>query len=193
MAKDSVSVDFDKSFFKSLKALGKAIPECAEKAERDALKKGVSALTDSKGGMPSVYNVKKKDMSQYIKTYKDHILVRSKAFTTVHFGFTPKVYTSQAGIPVKRRKKATLTVMKGRKYDPASAFIANPDAVHGVTMLWQRKKGNRDIEPIRRLSAAQMAENKDLSEYVSKEMQDRFEERLDHYYDLAAKKAGGKK
>ena len=193
MAKNSVSVDFDKGFFKTLKALNKAIPECAEKAERDALKKGVSALTDTKGGMPSVYNVKKKDMTKYIKTYKDHILVRSSAFTTVHFGFTPKVYTSQAGIPVKRRKKSSLTVMKGRKYKPASAFIANPDAVHGVTMLWQRKKGSRDIEPIRRLSAAQMAENKDISEYVSEEMQVRYQERLDHYYDLAVKKAEGKK
>lgn len=188
-----LSIQQDKSFMKECKALIKAIPECSKKAEWDALKKGVTALTDSKGGMPSVYNVKKSDMTKYIKTQQDSIKVRSNLFTSVHFGFTPKTYTSQAGIPIKRRKKSTMTVMKGQKKSHPEAFIINPARVNGGNvMLWSHNgKGPRWYEPLRRVSAAQMAMHETVQKHVEEEMTKRYNERLEHYYDRVS--VGGKK
>ena len=188
----TISVELGNGFFKTCKELQKKVPECAAKAERDAIKKGASALTDTKGGMPSIYNVKKKDLSQYIKTSSKEIRVRSSPFTMTHFAFTPKDYISQKGIPVKRRRKVSVTILKGHRMNVHAKFIANPAKMTGGSvLLWKRlRKG--DTEVLRSVSAPQMARREEISNYVDEAMQDVMQKRMEHYIDRAAKALEGK-
>lgn len=180
----TMSIDLGNGFIEKCEKLRKAIPKCYDRAKGEALKKGITALTDSKGGAPSVYNIKKGDLRQYVSMVKDGIRARSRRFTVgtdTHFSITPARYASQAGIPVRRRKRMSVTIKKrGRKPYP-HGFIVNPARV-GHTMIWERD-GSGAISPVRTVSAAQMAANDKVHPYVEEQMLNTLEKRFQHHYD----------
>lgn len=190
-------IKFDSSQLVSgLQRLKSFTPKCEERARRDAIKKGRTTFT-GKNGAPSIYNVKKKELEEYTRTSDEGIEVESRLFTigsSTHFAITPRSYTSQKGIPVSKRKKATNTIIKGNKERMPHAFIINPSRV-GNTMLWGRpiatKGENAGLEvltPITSLSAAQMLSNKTISEKVMDEMNKTFEKRFEHYFEREEEK-----
>lgn len=67
------------------------------------------------------------------------------------------------------------------------AFIANPGKVQN-TMLWQRDKQTGKISPIKTISAAQIASNKEISEMTLNTMQEAQKERLEHYIERELEK-----
>ena len=176
----------DKKFISGCEKLMKNAPKMCERATRDAIKKAKTAFMDAKGGAPAHYNVKKsKDLAPYTRVSGDSMTVRSRLFTvgtTTHFSHTPRAYKSQKGIPVRKRPKASVTIEKKSKKAYPHGFVVNPAAINGGnTMLWERK--GKKINPVRNISAAQMASNEEVYEYIQKEMAEAFDKRLEHYYD----------
>lgn len=180
----TMSIELGDGFTERCERLRKEIPKCYERAKGEALKKGVTALTDSKGGAPSVYNIKKSDLKAYVSRVQDGVRARSRRFTVgtdTHFSITPARYQSQRGVPVRRRKRMSVTIMRrGRKPYP-HGFIANPARV-GHTMIWERDGAGR-INPVRTVSAAQMAANEKVHPYVTEKMVETLEKRFQHHYD----------
>lgn len=176
-----------KQLEKMTKAAKEFAPKAIERANRDAIKKGKTTLSKS---ARERYNMSKKDFEQFVKTRADRIEVESRLLTmgtTTHFSITPKSYISQKDIAVKKRKKATVTVQKGNKKQMRHAFIANPEKVQN-TMLWQRDKQTGKISPIKTISAAQIASNKEISEMTLNTMQETQKERLEHYIERELEK-----
>ena len=192
-----VQVKPDKIFIKACDNIMKNVPQMQERATRDALKKGKTAFMDTKGGAPSVYNVKKsKDLAPNTKVTKDSIVVESRQFTigtTTHFSITPRNYKSQAGIPVKRRQRASVTIKRGSKRALPQSFIANPAKIPGGNvMLWERflTKSNK-IRPVKSISAAQMASNEKVYPYIEENMTETYQKRLQHYYEREVARNAG--
>ena len=96
----------------------------------------------------------------------------------------PKGYQSQKGIPVKRRKRISATIIKGQKKKFSHGFILNPDKVKNgaKVMLWGRD-GKEPPKPIKSTSAAEMANQKEIAETTEKVMSETFENRLHHYVE----------
>ena len=194
-----VQVKPDKIFIKACDNIMKNIPQMQERATRDALKKGKTAFMDTKGGAPSVYNVKKsKDLTPNTKVTKDSIVVESRLFTigtTTHFSITPRNYKSQAGIPVKRRQRASATIKRGSKRALPQSFIANPAMINGGNvMLWERistKKGDKSIRPVKSISAAQMASNEKVYPYIEEKLTEAYQKRLQHHYEREVARNAG--
>lgn len=181
----TISMELGNAFTAKCRKLKEQIPKCYYRALGEAAKKGKSAFEDSKGGAPSIYNMKKADLSKYTRILKDGIRVRSSLFTigtTTHFSHTPKAYQSQKGIPVKRRKRMTATIKKKNRKKFPHGFIANPAKV-GKTMMWERLHGSRKIAPIRTISAAQMASNEKVHPYVEEKMLEVLEKRFEHHFN----------
>lgn len=169
------------------KAAKEFAPKAIERANRDAIKKGKTTLSKS---ARERYNMSKKDFEQFVKTRADRIEVESRLLTmgtTTHFSITPKSYISQKDIAAKKRKKATVTIQKGNKKRMRHAFIANPEKVQN-TILWQRDKQTGKISPIKTISAAQIASNKEISEMTLNTMQEAQKERLEHYIEREIEK-----
>lgn len=167
------------------KLLQAKAPKAVKSAATRAIKAGASAFTSGKkGGAPSIYNIKKKELDSHLTVKEDSITAKSP-FLTVgqppsHFSMTPKEYTSQKGIPVRKRKTASATVKKGNKHKIPHAFILNPAKVKGGTaMLWERQ-GKYIVNPIRRVSIAQMLSNPEIEKPVMDAINETFEKRLDH-------------
>ena len=176
--------NLDKAW-KGIKAGGQ---KAIDRARFRALKAGLSAFTSSsKGGAPKIYNIKKKELDSHVTVNQTSIIAKSP-FLTVgqppsHFSLAPKVYTSQKGIPVRKRKTASATVKKGNKHKIPHAFIMNPEKVKGGTvMLWERVEGRSKEapQPVRRVSIAQMLSNPEVEEAVMKAINETYEKRLDH-------------
>lgn len=169
------------------KAAKEFAPKAIELANRDAIEKGRTALSKS---ARKRYNMSKEDFEQFVRTRENRIEVKSRLLTmgsTTHFSITPKSYRSQKKIEVKKRKEATVTVQKKNKKRMRHAFIANPEKVHN-TMLWQRDEQTGKISPIRTVSAAQIASNKEISETVLDIIQETQKERLKHYMERKLEK-----
>lgn len=182
-----IKAKIDKSNIeKACKAVSKGGLKAVDRAKSRALRSGAAAFTSaSKGGAPSVYKIKPADLKSMTSTDKDSLMVKSRRLTIgvspSHFGMTPTSYTSQKGIPVKKRKKMTATVKKGNKKQMPHAFIANPGAINGGhAMMWERKGKGKQIQPVRSLSAAQMLTNPDVEEAVMKAINETLDKRLDH-------------
>ena len=181
----TISMDLGNGFTEKCEKLKAQIPKAYGRAVKEALKKGKSAFEDTKGGAPSVYNIKKKDLSQYVTVIKDGIRVRSRRFTIgsdTHFSIKPRAYSSQKGIPVKARKRMSVTVKNGKSAAYPHGFIANPaKARGGHTMIWERD-GDK-IAPVKAISAAQMASSDEVHPYVEEQMTDKLQERFKHHFD----------
>lgn len=182
----TIKAKIDKSNLdKAWKAVKNGGQKAVDRARARALKAGASAFTSgNKGGAPSVYNIKKKELDGHISTDQNKIVFKSP-FLTVgqppsHFSMTPKAYTSQKGIPIRKRKTYSATVKKGNKHKIPGTFILNPAKVKGGTaMLWERQ-GKYTVNPIRRVSIAQMANNPQVEEAVMKAINETYQKRLDH-------------
>lgn len=169
-------------------------------AINDALVAGRTAM---KREITQRYNLKQKEVDNNSKLYRcsskrlkdGKIVVASRRLTvgtSTHFSITPKNYSSQEGIKIKKRKKATATIKKKAKKSLNHAFIANPQSVKGGnTMLWiriQNKKGKESIAPIKTVSIPQMASEKTVHEKVQEVMLDKYHSRFQHYMDRNMKK-----
>ena len=183
------SVDIDDSNIKKIhKALKNDGQKAIDRAMIRALESGKSAFTSaSKGGAPSIYNIKKSELDGHIDVSKSKFTLTAKSLSLTigrspsHFGLTPKEYQSQRGIPVKKRKISAATVKKGNKRRYQHGFIMNPAKVKGGTvMLWERMGKYSRPEPVRRVSVAQMLSNPEIYESVSKAINETLSKRLDH-------------
>lgn len=165
--------------------------ESMSRAINDALAKGKTQLGKS---VRSVYAIKAADYNTAAKVTKSHkgnlgkgkIEVRSKRLSSYHFPFTPRAYTSQKGIKMSKRKKASITIKKGQKKAYPHGFVVNPAALEnydpeqgGYTLLWERT--GKKINPIRSISVAQMVTNEDAYNPTMDVMQKTYEERLAHH------------
>jgi len=181
-----IKAKIDKSNLdKAWKAVKAGGQKAVDRARYRALKAGASAFTSSqKGGAPKIYNIKKKELDSHLTVNQTSIVAKSPYLTVgqppSHFSMTPKEYTSQKGIPVRKRKTASATVKKGNKHKIPHAFILNPAKVKGGTaMLWERE-GKHQPKPVRRVSIAQMLSNPEIEEAVMKAINETYEKRLDH-------------
>ena len=125
--------------------------------------------------------------SKYYSANEKGICVESRKLTIgtdTHFSVAPKGYQSQKGIPVKRRKRISATIIKGQKKKFSHGFILNPDKVKNgaKVMLWGRD-GKEPPKPIKSTSAAEMANQKEIAETTEKVMSETFENRLHHYVE----------
>lgn len=165
--------------------------ESMSRAINDALAKGKTQLGKA---VRSVYAIKAADYnmaSKVTKSYKGNlgkgkIEVQSKRLSSYHFSFTPRAYTSQKGIKLSKRKKASITIKKGQKKAYPHGFVVNPASLEnydseqgGYTLLWERK--GKKINPIRSISVAQMVENEDAYNPTMDFMEKTYEERLAHH------------
>lgn len=159
--------------------------ESMSRAINDALAKGKTQLGRA---VRSVYAIKAADYNTASKVTKSHkgnlgkgkIEVQSKRLSSYHFSFTPRAYTSQKGIKISKRKKATITIKKGQKKAYPHGFVVNPGALdNGYTLLWERN--GKKINPIRSTSVAQMVENEDAYNPTMDFMEKTYEERLAHH------------
>lgn len=160
----------------------KAAPKSIKRAQTEAYKKGVTALSKE---ARKVFSIKAADFKQNVKVKDEGIAAESRLFTTVHFPFTPRNYST-------KRRTATLTVKKQKKKMP-HAFIANPDAINGGnTMLWERtgktsKKGRESIAPIRSVSIAQIVGNEEVYKPAMDVIEKTFVDRLEHHLERGIK------
>ena len=182
-----IEADFDYSVIAEMgKIEAKYGQKCVDRATADALKAGKTELSTQ---IREVYEMKKKDIDSYIEKEKDALHVESRTLTIgndTHFKNTPKSYKSQKDIAVSKRKRVTVTVKKGNKEKMNHAFIANPDKI-GRAMVWQRKD-SKHIEPVKSLSAAQMASNEVIAKKTMDTMEKTMEKRLEHYAEREAKR-----
>ena len=182
------TVKFDNSTMKKADKLLKAnAPKAMKSALTRALKAGVSAFESApKGGAPSVYNIKKAELEKVTRIKGTSIEARSRLLTVgespSHFKIAPSKYISQVGMPVKKRKISAATIKKKQKKKIPHAFVANPAAINGGTvMLWRRvNKTGREISPVRTLSAAQMLYKEEIQDNVMKAIKETYDKRLDH-------------
>lgn len=165
-------------------------PEAVGRAVKRSIKSGVSAFkSKEKGGAPSVYIVGARELAKTVTTFGNSFTVSSRLLTAgnkpAHFSITPKAYGR------KRKSLATLKVKRnGAAGTLPHAFIANPAKINGgTTMLWERTKKygrygkkprNRWMEPVRRVSAAQMLQNEKVQEPVMDAIEDTFGKRIDY-------------
>ena len=153
-------------------------------AEKKAVKAGVKEL---KKDVKKIYNLQSKDKAfeKRIKTKKGAIEVTSEKGLTVgtdaHFTHTPKYFSSQKDIPMKKRKKIRLCIKKGNRRLVNGFFILNPEKTKNkVTVLWHRDSDSKwGVEPLKTLSAAQMASNQKVANETIKAMQKKMSEELD--------------
>jgi len=158
-------------------------------AINDAL---VAGRTSLKREISSNYNLKQKEIESNSRVFKcssaklkdGRIVVASRRLTvgtSTHFSITPKQYSSQEGVKMKRRKTATATIKKKSKKAVKHAFIANPNSIKGGnTMLWIRLQG-KGIAPLKTISIPQMASEKSVYENVQKTMLEKYNQRFEHY------------
>lgn len=189
-----VKVDIS-SIQKMDKLLQQKGPKVIQGVFKRALKAGETAFESKDDGAPAIYKISKKELSEFVKIKQDSLVISSRLLTVgtdTHFAMTPKGYKPLAAPgdssggkkkKKKRRKiKATATVKKANKESLPHAFIANPAKINGgLTMLWERHpRIKKLIRPIRRVSAAQMAENPEVYEAINKAIQETLDKRLDH-------------
>lgn len=199
--KIDVKVDIS-SIEKMDKLLQQKGPKVIQGVFKRALKAGETAFESKDDGAPAIYKVSKKELSEFVKIKQDCMVISSRLLTTgtdTHFAITPKAYKatpkSDAAPGTKKKKKkrrklnATATVKKANKESLPHAFIANPAKINGgLTMLWERHPKIKGlIRPIRRVSAAQMAENPEVYEAINKAIQETIDKRLDHEIERLAK------
>lgn len=192
--KESFSISIDLTQVeKAEKLLVSRGPKALQSAITRSLKSGVSAFKSSKkGGAPDIYKVSSGELKEFASVKKDQIVIKSRLLTAgkkpAHFAITPGSYTG-------KRRKATVKVKKqGSKENLPHAFVANPAKVNGgTTMLWERTRGrfphtgNAAMEPVRRVSAAQMVQNPQVENAVMKAIQETFDKRLDHELERLGK------
>ena len=174
----------DKVLKEAKKAQEKYGEKVMQRAERDAAKKAKTALHKE---ICKRYNVKQKEIKEFVSANEKGICVESRKLTIgtdTHFSVAPKGYQSQKGIPVKRRKRISATIIKGQKKKFSHGFILNPDKVKNgaKVMLWGRD-GKEPPKPIKSTSAAEMANQKEIAETTEKVMSETFENRLHHYVE----------
>lgn len=199
-----MNAKIDTPFFEQLKTVATIGGKKAmSMAINDSLATGKTTL---KRETSLNYNIKQKDVDKNSKivrcspaNLKDgKIVVASRLLTvgtTTHFSITPRQYTSQAGIKVKKRKIATATIKKNGKKKVKSAFIANPGSIKGGnTMLWIRNAGkHQGIKPLKTISIPQMAANESISKPVIKSMEEKYNNRFNHYMNRSFDKVKGSK
>lgn len=180
-----LDVKFDSNLAAMKKVIAHGGAESMSRAINDALAKGKTQLGKS---VRDVYAIKASDFKEAAKVTKSHsgnlgkgrIDVQSRRLSSYHFSFTPRVYKSQEGVKVSRRKKASITIKKGQKKSYRHGFVVNPSALdNGYTLLWERN--GKKINPIRSVSVAQMVENEDAYNPTMEMMQKTYEERLTHH------------
>lgn len=173
---------------KVLKEAKKAQERYGEKfvnrARRDAAKKAKTALQKE---IYQRYNVKQKEIKDFVSASEKGVCAESRKLTIgtdTHFSITPKGYQSQEGIPVKKRKRISATIIKGQKKRFSHGFILNPVRVKNgaKTMLWGRN-GKEPPKPIKSTSVAEMANQREIKENTEKVMSETFENRLHHYIE----------
>lgn len=185
----TISMELGNAFTAKCRKLKEQIPKCYYRALGEAAKKGKSAFEDSKGGAPSIYNMKKVELQKYVRLVKGGIRVRYHRFSVgsdTHFSINPKAYQSQKGIPVRKRKRMSVLIRKKNREKFPHGFIANPKAekVKGhKTMIWERFPDTGGIAPIRTISAAQMASNEKVHPYVEEKMLEVLEKRFEHHFN----------
>lgn len=187
MVEIDVKLD-DRALKEMRKAQEKYGEKVVQRAKRDAVKKAKTTLQRE---IPKKYNIKQKEVKECISTTDESICAESRKLTVgtdAHFSTTPKNYTTQKDIKIKRRKKSSATIMKGNKKKFSHGFILNPAKVkNGKVMLWKRS-GKKDPEPVKSLSVAEMANEKEIAENTQKVMSETFENRLHHYIDREVSK-----
>ena len=180
-----IDVKLDDRAFKEMKKAQKKYGEkVIKRAKRDAARKARTALQKE---ISKKYNIKQNESKKFISTTEDSLCVESKKLTVgtdTHFSITPKKYVTQKDIPVKKRKRATTTIMRGNKKKFSHGFILNPAKVKNgaKVMLWKRN-GKQEPEPVKSLSVAEMANNKEIAENTQRVMSETFEKRLNHHID----------
>lgn len=185
MVKIDVKLD-DRALREMKKAQEKYGEKVVQRAERDAAKKARTAMKEA---ILERYNVHEKEIKELLVAKGGELYAESRKFTVgtdTHFSHTPKEYKSQEKVAVKRRKKATVTIFKGKenKKKYSHAFILNPEKVKNgpKTMLWERE-GNQPPEPVRSTSVAEMANQWQIRQKAEKTMSRTFENRLHHHID----------
>lgn len=181
-----IEVEMDtKEIEKAFKNMGSKAKKCVERAERDAGRRGKKILITS---MTQYYNAKRSDVVNHMNVKDGSIEVTGHMLTIgdTHFSIAPKVYQSQKGIKVGKRKKMRATIIrKNRKLFP-HAFIMNPERMRagkgqrtsGINILWERK-GDR-LRPIKTISMAHMASQVIKDSDIEKEMAKVFDERFNN-------------
>ncbi len=197
-----INTKIDTPFFKQLKIVTtESGKKSMSMAINDSLKTGRTSL---KREISQKYNLKQQEIEKNTKINKcsasnlkgGSIKVSSRRLTigtSTHFSITPKSYASSKGIKVAKRKIATATIRKKSKEQVKHAFIANPSNPKvGNTMLWikMNKSGNQ-IAPLKTISIPQMAENKNVIQEVQKAMQEKYNNRFEHYMNRNLKKVKG--
>lgn len=145
-------------------------------AEKRAVKYGAKELDKN---IRKKYNIKPEETKKEIKKRKGAVEITSRPLTigtSTHFSHTPRNYTSQQGIPIKKRKRMDAIIKKRKKQKFEHAFIANPGKVKKI-MMW--KRSGKKIEPVRTVSIAQMASDEEIAEKTIKAMQKKMSEELE--------------
>ncbi len=173
----------DKKEMKEFRDLEKQLSQKnIDRAEREATKKGATYLSKH---IRDVKTLTQKDTKKYIVPKEGTIYVRSGKMTvgkTTHFRATPTQYVSQKGIPVKKRRKASVTITKDKKQQMRHLFVLNPDKVKNgpQIMLWERDE--RGVyRPFRTASIAETAAQEKYVEPTIQHMKEAYESRLEHY------------
>ncbi len=196
---------FDKGFKGMIKAEGELAVKAHNRSVGEALSRGYTALTDKTGGIPSCYNIKKKELKPYIRKGEDKIEVESHLLSigpSGHFETSPSDYrTYEEVVNSKRPKMYVKTMNSGRKRLKRKFFV-NPDKTHGSLILfkvvekgkgkYKKGRGRRikdKLQPVKNITVAQMAENKLVYGYVHKEMLSKYNDRMSHNYKHMKQKA----
>lgn len=180
---------FDAIFDSNLADMKKVIKlggtKSMSRAINESLAKGKTRMNKLILSMHEMERNDVKEHTRVVKCYpgnleKGCIEAASRRLTSFHFPFEPGEYTSQAGIPMKDRPKAAITIKKEQKKALPHAFIVNPAKLkNNYTILWRRK--GKDIMPIRTISIAQMASSEKVSEQVMNLMEETYQKRIVHH------------
>jgi len=151
-----------------------------------------SAYTAGNRAIISEYKIKMGDVRSLSEKIPQKGQIRyggghkGRMLTTTHFRVSPKSFVSQKGVPVKRRRKYTITI----KNRVSTRWFALPGKI--PNMLWERTgSGPKAVRPVKGISIAQMA-NKKVQQIVQQKMQEEFDKRIDNELEQIFKKAGGK-
>jgi predicted XRE-type DNA-binding protein len=197
-----INAKIDTPFFEQLKvASTDGGRKAMSMAINDSLKSG---RTTVKREVSQRYNLKQKEIESNSKINKStatnlksgKITVASRRLTigtSTHFSITPKIYSTQKGVKVNKRKASTATIKKKSKEQVKHAFIANPSHPKVKnTMLWIKlNKSGSSIAPLKTISIPQMVTQKDISNNINKSMKEKYEDRFQHYMNRNLNKVKG--
>ena len=183
-----VDLQLDRSFAKSMRKLMQ--PKQFMNAQKNAFRRALQqAYNVGNRVIAKTYHIKVGDVKSLsvCNTYKGYISYgkgnRGRLLTTAHFSVSPSGPVSQAGVPVRKRPKYRVRIRKSTR---TRWFMVQSKG----NFLWKRTgKGPKDIEPVRTVSIAEMA-NEEVQRTEIATLQAVFDKRFQHEYTRIMAKAG---